>query len=64
MACTAGLLNYSTGALSNRGTNGYYWSMTRYNSSNGYNLNINSSKSAMNNNNKAYGFSVRCLKRL
>jgi len=57
----AGYLNNSTGPLFSRGSNGHYWSSTQSNSTNGYNLTFNSSSSSMNYNNKAYGFSVRCL---
>jgi len=57
-------LNNNNGALNNRGSNGYYWSSTQNSTTYGYNLNFNSSNSYVNNNNKAYGNSVRCLKRL
>ena len=58
----AGYLNNTTGVLNNRGSNGNYWSSTQNNATNGRNLNFNSGNSNMNNNNKANGFSVRCLR--
>jgi len=61
-AGAAGNLNSSTGALTNRGANGNYWSSTQNDGTNGRNLNFNSGNSNMNNNTKANGFSVRCLR--
>ncbi len=53
----------TNGALSNQTSSGYYWSSTQYNSGSGYNLYFNSGGSnPANYNNKAYGFSVRCVK--
>jgi len=57
----AGYLNGSDGALYYRGVKGRYWSSTQNNTTNGYNLNFNSTNSNVNNNNKANGFSARCL---
>ncbi|MBL7072703.1 MAG: hypothetical protein ISS33_02850 [Candidatus Omnitrophica bacterium] len=57
----AGYLDNSDGALNNRGVNGNYWSSTQNSTTNGYKLNFNSTNSNVNNNNKANGFSVRCL---
>jgi uncharacterized protein (TIGR02145 family) len=51
----------SNGSLNNVGTNGNYWSST-VSGTNSRNLNFNSSNANMNTNNRAYGFSVRCLK--
>ena len=52
--------NITRGSLSNDGTNGYYWSASPNNTNNGYNLNFNSGNvNPQNNNNRAYGFSVR-----
>jgi hypothetical protein len=49
--------------VNNQGSNGNYWSSTANNSSNGYNLNFNSSNvNPSNNNNYANGFSVRCVR--
>ena len=56
----AGNRNYSNGSLNNVGANGNYWSST-VNGTNAWNLNFNSSDSNMNTNNRATGFSVRCL---
>jgi len=56
-----GYLNNSSGALGYRGSYGYYWSSTQYSTAYGYYLGFNSSSSDMDFDNKAYGFSVRCL---
>ncbi len=57
----AGNRNNTAGSLNNRGNNGYYWSSTE-NSTNAYYLNFNSGNvNATNNNNRANGFSVRCI---
>jgi len=53
--------NYSSGSLNNVGSNGKYWSST-ISGTNARNLNFNDSNANMNNNNRANGFSVRCLK--
>jgi len=53
----------SDGALNNNGTNGYYWASEQSSSTNAYNMNFNSSSVGVNsNNNKANGFSVRCVR--
>jgi len=57
----AGNRNNSSGSLNNVGTNGNYWSST-VSGTNSRNLNFNSSNANMNTNNRANGFSVRCLK--
>ena len=58
----SGRLNYDDGTLNNVGDNGYYWSATPNNQTNGYNLNFNSSNvNPANNNNRANGFPVRCV---
>lgn len=57
----AGNRNNSNGSLNNVGSNGNYWSGT-VNGTNAQNLNFNSGNANMNNNNRANGFSVRCLK--
>jgi uncharacterized protein (TIGR02145 family) len=51
----------TTGALNYRGSNGLYWSSTQSTSPTAFNLNFNSSTAGMYNNNRAYGFSVRCI---
>jgi uncharacterized protein (TIGR02145 family) len=51
-----------TGQLGGYGTNGYYWSSTANNSSNGYSLYFYSSRvNPSSNDSYAYGFSVRCV---
>jgi len=60
-----GQRNNSDGSLNNQGSNGNYWSATQNNATNGYNLNFNSGNSnPSNNNDKAYGFSVRCVQEI
>ena len=58
---SAGNRNRTNGLLNNQGTNGNYWSST-VSGTNARNLNFNSSAANTNNNNRANGFSVRCLK--
>lgn len=58
----AGYLSYSGGSLSYRGSNGNYWSSTQYSSTNGWYLYFGSGSSNIYNYDKAYGFSVRCLR--
>lgn len=57
----AGNRNNSNGTLNNVGSNGNYWSST-VDGTNARNLNFNSSNANVNSNNRANGFSVRCLK--
>jgi uncharacterized protein (TIGR02145 family) len=57
----AGNRNNSNGSLSNVGTHGTYWSST-VSGTNSRNLSFYSSNVNMLNNNRAYGYSVRCLK--
>ena len=58
----AGYLNSSTGALTFRGSRGYYWSSAQYDGTNGRSLYFTSGYSYMVSNTKALGFSVRCLR--
>lgn len=58
----AGYRYYSNGQYYNQGSHGYYWSSTPY-SSNSYYANFYSGGGFIAANvNRAYGFSVRCLK--
>ena len=60
----AGNRNNSSAGLNNQGSNGNYWSSSP-NGTNAFNLNFNSGGvNPTNNNNRANGFSVRCLKDL
>jgi hypothetical protein len=60
----AGYRNRADGSLSSRGSNGNYWSSSS-NGINAYNLNFNStSVNPANNNNRANGLTVRCVKDL
>jgi uncharacterized protein (TIGR02145 family) len=53
----------STGARSNIGTTGYYWSSVQYDTTTGYRLNFDSGSSAAAvNRTKADAYSVRCVK--
>ncbi|TQM46800.1 hypothetical protein BDE36_4551 [Arcticibacter tournemirensis] len=58
----AGYLAYNTGALGGRGTQGNYWSSTRNSTTAGWDLQFYNAGSAMIAHDKAYGFSVRCLR--
>ena len=58
---SSGNRNRTNGTLNNQGTNGNYWSST-VNGTNARNLNFNSTEANTNNNNRANGFTVRCLK--
>jgi hypothetical protein len=58
---TDGRRSSSSGGLGSVGTYGYYWSST-VSGSNAYYLNFGSGDSNMNNNNRANGFSIRCVK--
>ena len=57
----AGNRNNSNATLNNVGSNGNYWSST-VSGTNARNLNFNSTGANMNTNNRANGFSVRCIK--
>lgn len=59
----AGYRNYNDGDTNNRGNNGNYW-CSKPNSSYANNLNFNSGNVNMNNNNRANGYSVRCVQNL
>lgn len=63
MLPAAGLRAISNGALSNRGSNGYYWSTTM-SSNSSKNLFFHSTNSGTNTNNRTNGFSVRCIEEL
>jgi uncharacterized protein (TIGR02145 family) len=56
----AGNRNNSNAGLNNVGSNGNYWSST-VDGTNARNLNFNSSDANFNSNNRANGFSVRCI---
>ncbi len=56
----------TNGNFNNQGNNGNWWSSNENSTNNAWNrkLNYNNDKSNRNNNNKDYGFSVRCLRDL
>jgi len=58
----AGNLTYNTSGINSRGAQGNYWSSTRASATTGMDFQFNSTTSAVINNDKAYGFSVRCLR--
>ena len=48
--------------MNNEWNNGYYWSASPYNTTNGYNLNFNSGNAnPQNNNQRGSGYPVRCV---
>jgi uncharacterized protein (TIGR02145 family) len=57
----AGQLSYSSGVVTAKGTNGYYWSSTQSGTTRGHYLALASGSSVMSNTYKTSGFSVRCL---
>lgn len=61
----SGYRNRTSGALTNVGTNGYYWSSSPNSSgsTNAGNLNFNATNvNPLNSNNRANGFPVRCVR--
>jgi hypothetical protein len=58
----AGSLSYSNGSLSVRGSSGLYWSSSQDNFNYGWYLRFAISSCFMNNNEKASGYSIRCLR--
>ena len=59
----SGNRNNSNGAMNTVGSNGNYWSSSPNSVTNGFNLNFNSgSVNPSNNNNRANGFPVRCVR--
>ncbi len=58
-----GLRNTSNGSLTNNGTSGYYWSSVQSSSTSANNMRFNSSSvNPINDNNKLYGFNLRCVR--
>ena len=48
--------------MNNERNNGYYWSASPYNTTNGYNLNFNSTNANPQcNSQRGFGFPVRCV---
>jgi hypothetical protein len=58
----AGLLNSSDGLLGSRGSIGRYWSSAQNGTTNGFDLYISSGETFITYNNKAFGYTLRCLK--
>ena len=58
---SAGVRSFSNGGLGNAGATGNYWSSTVANSTSGH-FYFTTSTSYINSNNRAFGFSVRCIK--
>lgn len=57
----AGTRNYANGTLYGRAYSGQYWSSTQNASSSAYDLSFSSSSVTVNNFNRTFGFSVRCI---
>ena len=57
----SGFRDISNGTRYSQTTNGYYWAHGQYYTDRGFVLNIASSSSSVGPNDKAYGFSVRCV---
>jgi hypothetical protein len=58
----AGLLNSSDGSLSSRGSVGRYWSSTQNGTTTGWDLYSSSSETFITYNDKALGYTLRCLR--
>jgi uncharacterized protein (TIGR02145 family) len=58
----AGFLDYSVGSLNQCGSGGYYWSSTQVGGLYGWGLYLENWGIDMYNSNRAYGFSVRCVR--
>ena len=58
----AGYLYNSDGSLISRGSNGNYWCSTQYDATSAFYMTFDSGSSYLYNNDKAYGFSVRCVR--
>ncbi len=58
----AGYLYGRDGSQSSRGSDGFYWSSSQLNATLCWYLNFNNSNSNMGGNEKAFGFSVRCVR--
>jgi hypothetical protein len=58
----AGYLDNSYGSLGSRGSSGSYWSSSHYSATDGLGLYFYGGYSGINNDYKAYGFSLRCLR--
>ncbi len=58
----SGKMNSIDGTLSNRGTNGIYWSSTQDGAANASSLYLSISSYSSSNYTKSFGFSVRCIK--
>jgi len=57
-----GYLAYNTSVIASRGSQGNYWSSTGASATTGYDFQFYNAGSGLVNNDKAYGFSVRCLR--
>lgn len=58
----AGYLSRSTGVITNRGVNGYYWSSTQNTTTRSWDQFLSSTNSSQSSDNKATGFTVRCIR--
>jgi hypothetical protein len=58
----AGRLDYSNGSLELRGTSGFYYGSTHATDNAGWRLYFYSPSCVVDNNNKSYGYTLRCVK--
>jgi hypothetical protein len=61
----AGYRNYDGSNFYNRGNNAFFWSSSAYSATNAWNRYFNYNNATVNrnnNNNRSYGFSVRCIR--
>jgi hypothetical protein len=58
----AGGILDNAGTLLARGQNGYYWSSTQHSNTNGWTLILSSNDCGMSFENKAFGFTLRCVR--
>jgi hypothetical protein len=58
----AGYLNRNTGAITNRGANGYYWSITQHSTPRGWDQFFSITACFQSNDHKATGFPIRCIR--
>jgi hypothetical protein len=57
-----GYLNWNSGSLTNRGSNGNYWASKQNSTTSGWNLSFYSTVSYVIDGNKSYGINVRCIR--
>ena len=58
----AGYLQYDNGSMTGIGVTGYYWAGSQHSPTHGWALNFSSGSCFLNNNDKAFGYTIRCVK--